>query len=139
MRLTKAQRARLREMFGGRCAYCGCELGSRWHADHVEAVERKSIHVPGKGFVMTGELWKPENDHIGNMMPACVPCNIDKLNSSVEEWRRKLHRGPEVLLRNYATYKHSLRFGLIEVTAKPVVFYFERTAAAIATQQEGQK
>lgn len=84
MKLTKAQRATLREMFGGHCAYCGCELGSRWHADHVEAVERKSIHIPGKGFVTTGELWKPENDHIGNLMPSCVPCNIDKLNSSVD-------------------------------------------------------
>lgn len=29
--------------FGGRCAYCGCELPEKgWHADHVEAVLRKS-------------------------------------------------------------------------------------------------
>ncbi|EPF7112301.1 HNH endonuclease, partial [Shigella flexneri] len=27
MALTKKQRAELRMKFGGRCAYCGCELG----------------------------------------------------------------------------------------------------------------
>ena len=28
-KLTKAQRAELREKFGGRCAYCGCVLPER--------------------------------------------------------------------------------------------------------------
>lgn len=42
MVLTKKQRAELRMKFGGRCAYCGCELPEKgWHADHVEAVYRK--------------------------------------------------------------------------------------------------
>lgn len=36
MALTKKQRAILREKFGGKCAYCGCELPEKgWHADHV--------------------------------------------------------------------------------------------------------
>ena len=29
MALTKKQRAELRMKFGGRCAYCGCELGDK--------------------------------------------------------------------------------------------------------------
>ena len=38
MALTKKQRVELRMKFGGRCAYCGCELPEKgWHADHVEA------------------------------------------------------------------------------------------------------
>lgn len=42
MALTKKQRAELRMKFGGRCAYCGCELPEKgWHADHVEAALRK--------------------------------------------------------------------------------------------------
>jgi len=42
-KLTKAQRAVLREKFGGRCAYCGCELPEKgWHADHLEPVMRES-------------------------------------------------------------------------------------------------
>ncbi len=40
MALTKKQRTELRMKFGGRCAYCGCELSDKWHADHVEAVRR---------------------------------------------------------------------------------------------------
>jgi hypothetical protein len=41
MALTKKQRAELRMKFGGRCAYCGCELPEKgWHADHVEAALR---------------------------------------------------------------------------------------------------
>lgn len=40
MALTKKQRAELRMKFGGRCAYCGCELGEKWHADHVKPVIR---------------------------------------------------------------------------------------------------
>ncbi|EED4236002.1 HNH endonuclease, partial [Salmonella enterica subsp. enterica serovar Typhimurium] len=43
MALTRKQRERLRMKFGGRCAYCGCELPEKgWHADHVQAVLRKS-------------------------------------------------------------------------------------------------
>ena len=32
---TKRQREALRQKFGGRCAYCGCELKDM-HADHLE-------------------------------------------------------------------------------------------------------
>lgn len=36
MALTKKQREKLRMKFGGRCAYCGCELPEKgWHAGHV--------------------------------------------------------------------------------------------------------
>ncbi|HAL9448481.1 TPA: HNH endonuclease, partial [Escherichia coli] len=43
MALTKKLREKLRMKFGGRCAYCGCELPEKgWHADHVQAVLRKS-------------------------------------------------------------------------------------------------
>ena len=41
MALSKKQRAALREKWGGKCAYCGCDLGNNWHADHIEAVDRK--------------------------------------------------------------------------------------------------
>lgn len=128
MKLTKAQREAVRQRFGGRCAYCGCELSGRWHADHLEAVERKSKYVQGKGFVLTGELWKPENDHIDNLMPACAPCNIDKHSSSLEDWRHGLQRTHEVLRRNASRYRHGLRFGLIAENTAPIVFYFERLA-----------
>jgi hypothetical protein len=126
MKLTKQQRATLREKFDGKCAYCGEPLGDRWHADHKEPVERKLAHVRGKGFVPTGELWRPENDHIDNMMPACAPCNIDKHAMSLESWRVKLSRSLDVLARNQPTYRHARRFGLLAEQPKAIVFYFER-------------
>lgn len=112
-------------MFGGRCAYCGTPLGNRWHADHVEHVERKMSWVDGR-FVCTQEVHRPERDTIENMMPACPPCNIDKHNLTLDEWRRKLQNACDVLARNQPTYRHAVRFGLVQETGARVVFYFER-------------
>lgn len=128
MKLTKAQREQVRMKFGGKCAYCGCELPDRWHADHMEAVDRKMAYVPGKGFVATGEMYKPQNDTFENLMPSCAPCNIDKHSMSLESWRRKLQDAANVLSRNYPTYRHALRFGLVRETGASIVFYFERVA-----------
>lgn len=121
----KAQRAALREMFSGRCAYCGSELGERWHADHVEPVMRELRYERGKGFVPTGAMHMPHRDTPANMMPACAPCNIDKHAMSLEDWRGKLSRSLEVLARNNATYRHAVRFGLVEERPREVRFYFE--------------
>jgi 5-methylcytosine-specific restriction endonuclease McrA len=132
VKLTKVQRAALREMFGGRCAYCGHPLGEKWHADHVEPVVRKLEFVrDGHSTRMrtTGEVWYPERDHIGNMMPACVPCNIRKGGADVESFRRGMERSIEVARSATSAYRHALRFGLITEHAGPVVFYFERFAA----------
>lgn len=42
MKLTKKQREVVYAMFGGRCAYCGCELPAKeWHADHKEPILRE--------------------------------------------------------------------------------------------------
>lgn len=127
MKLTKAERTSLHGMFAGKCAYCGCDLGDRWHADHVEAVMRRLVYVRGKGLVATGDLDRPQNDHIGNLMPACAPCNIDKHTMTLEQWRTKLLGATGVLQRNQPTYRHAVRFGLVQETNAPIVFYFERT------------
>lgn len=85
MALTKKQRAELRMKFGGRCAYCGCELPEKgWHADHVEAVYRKmeideDARLKGKWKPkQTGEVNRPQHDNYGNLFPACAPCNLFK-------------------------------------------------------------
>lgn len=130
MKLTKAQRAALREKFGGRCAYCGCSLGDRWHADHIECVERELKHIPGRGLVATGRLHRPERDTLENMNPACAPCNIDKHSLSLESWRKMIQRSNEVLQRDVSTFRRALRYGLVSLSANPVVFYFERQKGA---------
>ena len=128
MALTKAQRAALREKFGGRCAYCGNPLGEKWHADHIEHVERELQRVPGRGLVATGRMHRPERDTLENMNPACPPCNIDKHSMSLEDWRGIIARSNEVLARDVSTFRRALRYGLVQLNTKPVLFYFEQLA-----------
>ncbi len=128
MALTKSQRARVREMFGGRCAYCGCELGDRWHADHIEPVTRLTEWVDGVGFRPTGVMHAPHRDIIENMFPACAPCNIDKGGYRLEDWRKKLQSSTVTLMRDASSYRHAKRFGLVVETGIRVVFYFEKQA-----------
>jgi len=126
MKLTKKQRAVLLTKFGGRCAYCGCDLGDSFHADHFEPVLRD--YAPKNDSNPSGIL------HLGrdvaeNMMPSCRPCNLDKASYTIEQWRAKLARSIESLLRYSSTYRHALRFGLVAATGKQVTFYFEQYEA----------
>ncbi|RQX94991.1 HNH endonuclease [Burkholderia stagnalis] len=130
-RLTKAEREQVRQMFGGRCAYCGTELTQRWHADHFNPVRRDlAIVQTERGYrFKSGPPTRPEFDVFENFMPSCVPCNIDKHAMDLEAWRKKLSRTLDVLNGNYPTYRHARRFGLLIETPAPIIFYFERVAA----------
>ena len=125
MNLTPLQRECVRLKYGGRCAYCGNKLGSKWHADHLEAVQRAGRWVFGK-YVTDGTMHRPEHDHLDNMMPACIPCNIHKSDFKLESWRKYLEQSAERLRNNYSTYRHALRFGLVAEAPPKVTFYFER-------------
>lgn len=52
--LARKDREAMDAHFEGRCAYCGNDLGERWHADHL---------VSGG------------TNHISNRVPACARCN----------------------------------------------------------------
>lgn len=117
MRLTKAQRATVHSMFAGRCAYCGGELGERWHADHVEPVIR--MDWLGRPPIA------PENHRLENMMPACAPCNISKGSMSLAVWRGWLAAHVTSLNRHHSIYRLAKAFGLVVETAVPVTFHFE--------------
>lgn len=144
MKLSKVQRAELRAMFGGLCAYCGCELPEKgWHADHVEPVYRHWWKADRPKTMASWDeenhclvqiatdrkvsMEHPEKDVIENHFPACRACNIDKGPFMLETWRKILEGKPEVLRKNYSAWRHAERFGLVkrtEITA--VVFHFEK-------------
>ena len=126
MKLSRSQRAELKQKYGGKCAYCGCELGDKWHADHIEPIVRKSEWVKGVGCVQTGEQYFPENDNIQNMNPACQPCNNNKSTYSLESWRKSLNAYRTTIFRDSTAARHLDRFGLLEIKQAPIVFYFER-------------
>jgi 5-methylcytosine-specific restriction endonuclease McrA len=43
--MKKADRQKIFDKYGGRCAYCGCELQKGWHVDHIDPVVRKTKTV----------------------------------------------------------------------------------------------
>ncbi|CAI1110088.1 HNH endonuclease [Serratia quinivorans] len=134
-KLTKAQRAELRQKFGGRCAYCGGALPEKgWHADHVEAALRKwefgERHASGvRRTIATGEFWRPENDSLENLFPACAPCNLFKATFSVETFREQIAAQAERARQYSVNFRTAERFGLVTVVDSPVVFWFERAEA----------
>ena len=128
MALSKAQRAALREKFGGRCAYCGQPLGDRWHADHIEPIVRNDWYQLAVFSIPPRGPYYPHSDTLENMNPACPPCNIDKHSMSLEDWRWIIARSNEVLARDVSTFRRALRYGLVQLNTKPVLFYFEQLA-----------
>lgn len=126
MKLTKAQREQLKNKFGGHCAYCGCDLGDKWHADHIEPVDRVMVDCEKRGIKTSNQMHKPHLDTIENLNPACVPCNSNKSSIPLEKWRDAIAHYRDVqLLRDSTHARHLHRFGLIEIKDKPVVFFFE--------------
>lgn len=132
MNLSKKEREQLRMMFGGKCAYCGCELGPRWCADHIEPVYRKikKVKTPDGPYtyklVSTGETYHPERDTKDNLFPCCSPCNVHKGANTLDGWRIELERITGILQRGYPTYRHAIRFGQVIERPSPIVFYFEK-------------
>lgn len=139
MKLTPKQRSALRMKFGGRCAYCGWELPEKgWHADHVEPVLRISEideKARSKGLWRlrnTGDVIHSARDSIENHFPACAPCNLFKATFSVELFREQIAEQAERARLYSVNFRTAERFGQIQVTASPIVFWFERYQ-----QQEG--
>lgn len=135
MPLTKKQRAELRMKFGGKFAYCGCELAEKgWHADHYEAVHRISevdekARAKGKWRLKnTGQMCVPENDNPENMKPACAQCNINKSTLDVESFRNFIATRNAAIMKTPAG-KLSMKYGMCQLTDKPVVFWFEQYQA----------
>jgi 5-methylcytosine-specific restriction endonuclease McrA len=124
--VTKKERAVVFAKYGGRCAYCGCELLPGWHVDHLKPIRRKLAYDQKSGSMRpTGGCRRPKNECMNNYMPACASCNINKHTMSLEDFRRLVAGFVNSLNRYSPQYRIAKRFGFIEETVKPVVFYFE--------------
>lgn len=117
MRLKKAEREQVRLKYGGHCAYCGVLLGDRWHADHLEPVIRVADERVAEQI---------DNHNLGNMMPACAPCNISKGRQTLEGWREWIAGHINSLNNYHPIYRLAKSYGLIAETGARVVFYFEK-------------
>ena len=109
-KFSKEERKQIYDMFGGHCAYCGCEITlQQMQADHIEPLELGGA------------------DELSNLYPSCRSCNHYKHTMTIERFRAALERMPNVLMRDNVTYKNAVRFGLIQHPESPkIVFYFEK-------------
>jgi len=127
--MKKHERQKIFDKYGGKCAYCGCELLKGWHVDEVEPCRRMYDYVrhPINGNWVTKFIGysHPERLNIDNQMPACASCNINKHSGSVEDFRNLIQGFKKHLNEINTQYKISKRYGLVVEVDKPIVFYFE--------------
>lgn len=145
--MNKTQRALIFAKYGGRCAYCGCELQKGWHVDEIEPVRRyevdkrdergKIIYVNNKP--VTEKLVRhPERFHINNQNPSCASCNINKHSGSIEEFRKLIQGFMKHLNELNTQYKIAKRYGLVSEDIKPVIFYFEKVKSTLTQEPQSK-
>lgn len=130
MAINKNDREIVFNKYGGYCAYCGCKLEKGWHVDHVEPCRREYEFVRNpvtrdwtNKFVGYSN---PDANHIDNYMPSCPSCNINKHGDSIEGFRASIAGYLRSLNLRMVQYKMAKKYGLVEETNKPVIFYFEK-------------
>lgn len=133
--MKKKEREIVYNKYGGKCSYCGCELQKGWHVDHVEPCRRivSSDMVKQPEGVYPRYKWvdrlvgysNPNANHIDNYMPSCPSCNINKHGDTIEQFRQNILGYLNSLNLRMVQYKMVKKYGLVEETNKPVIFYFE--------------
>lgn len=109
--IPKAIRERVKNLYNGRCGYCGC-TPNKIYVDHI------------KPYAFTGQ--HGDRNAESNLMPACFQCNSFKAAESVEEFRRNLSYQVERAEKYSVNFRMAQKFDQIEVKPKPIIFYFER-------------
>ena len=116
----KIDRQKVFDKYNGHCAYCGVVLPNpkRMHVDHIWP-RRLSHWYP--------EFWYPECDEnrIDNLNPSCPRCNLFKKGMRLEEFKEELQL-QVTRLKKTTAFNRALDFGQIEITEKPIEFYFEK-------------
>lgn len=122
--MTKADRQKIFDKYGGRCAFCGSQLDKGWHVWDI---------IPIRSVVTeTGSIEKINTGN-ENMMPACKECGSVRIKNesgkmNIEQFRKEIME-MYLFCRDGAMYGSSLRrairFGLIVETGIEVKFYFE--------------
>jgi 5-methylcytosine-specific restriction endonuclease McrA len=122
----KTDRQIIFDKFGGKCAYCGCELQKGWHVDHIQPIVRDFKYSKYKSrFEHTGSCRNPENENLDNYNPSCASCNIQKNSFTLEQFRNNIKQFVNSLNQYSTQYKFAKRYGLITENNVDVIFYFE--------------
>ena len=125
--MGKHDRLLILNKFGGKCAYCGCDLKGKFQVDHIIS-QRNFYHCVMNKFKVPEFLkhLEPQDcNHIDNLVPACASCNNYKSANNLECFRSEVGKLIGRLNDRFNQYKIVKRYGLVEEVEKPVVFYFE--------------
>lgn len=133
--MKKADRQKIFEKCGGRCAYCGRKLGKSWHVDEIEPVlrytkyrrdEHGRILTNGNGDDLKDRfVTHPERFNIDNQNPACPRCNGWKATFDLETFRQEISEQVKRARAYSCNFRMAEDFGLIKETGILVKFYFE--------------
>lgn len=123
----KPTRRIIYDKFGGKCAYCGCELNGKFQIDHLISKEWFKVEIRDKHSVPEFLFHLTENDvnHIDNLMPACCSCNNYKHSFTLNVFREQIGLLVQRLNSTFTQYKIAKRYGLVSENIKPIKFYFE--------------
>jgi len=114
--IAKEMRLKAFLKYNEHCAYCGCGITLQsFQVDHLHPFCRSHFEP---------DL---DPDRIENLMPACRKCNNFKGAFGLELYRSELELQVKRLKKN-AQFIRALKFKQIEITEKPIVFYFETLA-----------
>ena len=116
-RIPKRQREAVFNKYGGRCAYCGCELTLRtMQVDHIKAVYASSLENNGV---------ETQDDNLENLNPSCRQCNFYKGTLDIEQFRKKIMTTLYETCQNTFQAKLAKKLGMLTVKQFDK-FYFER-------------
>jgi len=122
--------------YGGKCAYCGCDLDEKFQVDHMVS-KNYWYHIDSEDPSCVND--------ISNLMPACVQCNHYKRSHCLED--KFSHVGfrtymlsfhirlgsipkktirPSTIRRKEYMQRIADRYGISETKPFDGLFYFEK-------------
>ena len=116
-RIPKKTREIVLNKYGGKCAYCGCDLTlSTMQVDHIKSVYKSCLE---NGYVYI------QDDSLENLNPSCRQCNFYKGTLNIEQFRNKIKTTLYETCQNTFQAKLAKKLGMMVVTQFDK-FYFEK-------------
>lgn len=129
MIFTKEKRIEIYEKCNGKCAYCGNDISLKeMQIDHIIPQRNFEMHVKNKYKIPTflTHLTIDDLNDNDNLLPACRVCNGWKSTYHLDLFRSEIEEQTKRLNERSSNYRMAKKYGLIEETKIPVVFYFEQ-------------
>lgn len=120
--IMKINREEVYNKCSGHCAYCGVEITiKQMQIDHKEPLFRN--HTDKQL-----EWYKRDRgtNEMDNLLPSCARCNRWKSTFTVETFRDIVQTSLERLERDTPNFRLAKDYGLLTISEKKVIFYFEK-------------